>query len=100
MRSQRRIGELVHEPAAANITTADEGTVRLGPLLGLPDIVAAFGVSFDELLDEVGLSRELFTDSENTMAVRDAARLPALCAEHCGTASYRRGMQAEKWLAQ
>jgi hypothetical protein len=63
--------------AAANITTADEGTVRLGPLLGLPDIVAAFGVSFDELLDEVGLSRELFLIGAKCQSKEVSGRAPS-----------------------
>jgi AraC-like DNA-binding protein len=61
-----------------------DGAVRTHPLLSLPPLLATFGLSLSDLLDEAGLPQDLLADTENTVQLVDAARLLALCATRTG----------------
>lgn len=58
-----------------------EGMVRVAPLRHIPEVLSAFGLPMEPLLDEAGLPRNIFAKSEGTVSVEAIAGLVALCSE-------------------
>ncbi len=61
-----------------------EGTLRVGPLLQMPEVAAEFGLALEPLFGEMGLPLSLLDDAERILDVQTAARLLTLCAERSG----------------
>ncbi len=62
-----------------------EGSLRMGPLLGLPAVLSELGYQWEPILAESGLDPALFGDPDNTIPFADVGRLLALCVArtHC-----------------
>ena len=58
--------------------------MRAGAFVGLPDVLARFGLSAEPILRDLELPPGLFGDASSTLRVEDAGRLLALCAERTG----------------
>ncbi len=57
------------------------GTVRAGPLSGLPGALSAFGLTLGPLLHEIGLPSTTFNNAGNLVELGKAVRLLALAME-------------------
>ena len=68
------------QPAPADLALVKEGDVRIAPLLGIPRLLADFGVDADAVMAEAGCDQIWFEDGENTIPFADAGRLLSLCA--------------------
>lgn len=66
------------------LALVEEGSLRLGPLLGLPAVIADFGLDPEELFAEADIDIGLFSDPENTIPFRDLGRLLAHGLERSG----------------
>lgn len=62
----------------------DKWTVRIGPLMALPAVLAELGVDAVSTLREVGLSPEDFSDPEHTIAFSTGDALLQLAVERSG----------------
>ena len=60
---------LVLRPPPANLALGKEGEVRTAPLLGIPRLLAGFGVDADAVLAEADFDQAWFGDGENWLAV-------------------------------
>ena len=56
-------------------------TLRVSRFLGLPIVLADFGLTLGPILDELRLHSDLLSNPRNELAVPMAARLLALCAQ-------------------
>jgi AraC-like DNA-binding protein len=61
-----------------------EGTLRMAPLLPLPDVLAACGLDAPAVILESGGAPELFDDPENVIGFREMGRLLMHCASAAG----------------
>ncbi len=68
------------QPIPADLALVKEGDVRIAPLLGIPRLLADFGVDADAVMAEAGFDQIWFEDGENTIPFADAGRLLSLCA--------------------
>ena len=64
--------------------TGDGGSVRIGPVLLLRDVVLELGVDFAELLAEVGLDPKVLDDPDQTIPMVVQHRLVALAVKRTG----------------
>jgi AraC-like DNA-binding protein len=58
--------------------------MQVAVFLGLPQVLATFGLTVEPLLAELGLARDLLDDADNILHTRSAAELLALCAARTG----------------
>ena len=61
-----------------------EGTVRIGSVLSIPDILKIFTVDPAEVLAEAGLSLKLFDDADNVITYSSRSRLIKACMDKTG----------------
>jgi AraC-like DNA-binding protein len=59
-------------------------TVRIGPILGVPDVLRELGHDPATVLGEIGIALALFDDPENVIAYGERARLLGHCAARTG----------------
>ncbi len=65
----------------------EEGTLRMAPILVLPELLAEMGHDPGPLIAETGLAPAIFENRENTISFADLGRLFALCATRTGCPS-------------
>lgn len=58
----------------------DEGGLRIGPLVAVPQVLRELGVDPTEVIGGVGLDASLFDDPENMISFTDTGRLLKWCA--------------------
>ncbi len=58
----------------------DEGGLRIGPLVAVPQVLRELGVDPTKVIGEVGLDLNLFDNPENTISFVDTGRLLKWCA--------------------
>lgn len=61
-----------------------EGTLRVAPFSGVPEVLAGFGVRPAAPCREAGIPVKLLSDPENTIAIEQAGRLLESCVRHTG----------------
>jgi AraC-like DNA-binding protein len=69
-------------PAARRPPT--EGTLRVGPVMTIPDVLRSKGVDPTEVFAAAGIPLSLLDDPENTIPIRALGRLLTLCVERTG----------------
>jgi AraC-like DNA-binding protein len=62
------------------LAVVEEGSVRMGPILVLPELLAEMGEDPVTLVTEAGFDPALFESPENTVSFADLGRLIAFCA--------------------
>jgi AraC-like DNA-binding protein len=77
---EKQIRSLATIHSWTGLPVVADGAVRTQPLHGLLPVLAKFGLSIGDLLEEAGMPQDLLADPENTVQLSDAARLLALCA--------------------
>jgi AraC-like DNA-binding protein len=61
-----------------------EGSFRIGPLVGVPALLAEWGVDLAAVIAPLGLTATLFSDAENVIAFPTLGRLLEACATRTG----------------
>jgi AraC-like DNA-binding protein len=64
--------------------TGDEGVVRIGPVVAIPDLLQDFGVDPREALAEAGLEPSVFDDPDTTIPFTRLGRLFSICVARTG----------------
>jgi AraC-like DNA-binding protein len=68
-----------------NINTPEAGSVRVGPIAAIPNLLRAHARETPEqILAEAGIELTLFDDPENTISFIKAGQLLKLCVKHTG----------------
>jgi len=86
--------------ALAQLAAVTDGTLRVGPLTGIPQLLRELGRDPDMIFREVGVDLGLLDDPERSIGFADLGRLLAHCAvrtecPHFGLlAGQRRGLEA------
>jgi AraC-like DNA-binding protein len=75
-------------PAAAQLTTVRDGTVRAGPLTGIPGLLRELGQEPAAVLAAAGVEPHLLDDPENTISFATGGRLLGVCVETTGCAHF------------
>ena len=74
--------------AAASKRRLAEGTVRIGPVAAIPEVLRGLGVNPAKVLAEAGLDLSLFADEDNTLSYAARGHLLRLCSARTGCSHF------------